>query len=100
MLIVLVILNVVDAFSTLYLVSNGYAKELNPLMDLWLQMGPWHFLFVKLFLTSLGIGFLWFSREHTFVHKVTAALLVLYVIVVCVHIDIALSVIYFSTLQF
>ena len=100
MLVLLAVLNTVDAFSTLYFVSNGYAKELNPLMAMCLEMGVLPFLFVKLFLVSLGIGFLWHAKEYKLVHRITVALMVLYIIIVCIHVEIAWNVIYFSTLQF
>ena len=96
MLIVLAGLNVIDAFATLYFVSNGFAREVNPLMEKWLEMGPAPFLFIKLFLNSLGIGVLWVYRKIKIVHTVTALLLILYIFIACMHINIALSVLYIS----
>ena len=89
MLILLVVLNIIDALATVYFVSNGYAEELNPLMAAWLELGNIPFLFVKLFFTSLGIGFLWYSRKHKLAHILTAILLVVYIVIATVHINIA-----------
>jgi len=100
MLVMLAVLNTVDAFATLFFVSNGYAKELNTLMAMCLEMGVLPFLFVKLFLVSLGIGFLWYAKEYKLVHKITAVLLVLYTIIVFIHAEIAWNVYRLSTLEF
>ena len=92
MLVVLALLNVVDGFSTLYLVSNGFAREVNPLMAMWLEMGAVPFLTVKLFLITLGIGFLWYSRDHKIVHVLTIILLTIYTAIILIHVDIAWTV--------
>ncbi len=54
-IIVLILLfSVMDALLTLYVVHHG-AVELNPIMDFYLGVGPYTFLFVKYGLTSAGV---------------------------------------------
>jgi len=51
-------LSVADAILTLLLVGKGKAKEANPLMDFFLQLGPIPFLAVKYFVTCACL--IWF----------------------------------------
>ena len=51
---VILILSATDALLTLFLINNG-AVELNPVMDFYIQTGPYHFLTVKYALTCMGV---------------------------------------------
>jgi|MDTB01.2.fsa_nt_gb hypothetical protein len=64
LLVFLFLLNMIDAFATLYWVTNGIADEANPIMYEWLNLGPMAFISVKLFLVGLGVSLLWAFREH------------------------------------
>ena len=57
------ILSVADAFLTLRLVSLG-AREINPVMDFFLQYGPLTFLFVKYVLTAISVIWLLVHKNY------------------------------------
>ncbi len=74
-LIFTVCLSVVDAFLTLTLVGHN-AEELNPVMDFFLKLGPFHFIMVKWFLTAFGLTTLLILKNYYLWHgKVRAAVL-------------------------
>ena len=98
MLIILAVMNIVDAFATLYFVGNGYARELNPFMAMWLEMGEIPFLLIKLLLVSIGIGFLWYAKEYKLVHRLIVLLLILYSIIILIHFDIACNIYYMANM--
>ena len=50
---ILLILNLIDAFSTWFLVKMGYAYEVNPFMRYLLEEGPVPFFGIKIALISL-----------------------------------------------
>ena len=47
-LLTLVVLNIFDAFITLYWIENKLAVEANPLMRGWIDIGPNYFIGLKL----------------------------------------------------
>lgn len=51
--IALMVLSILDALFTLTLISHG-ASELNPVMNYFLQFGPWVFVGVKLAVTAIA----------------------------------------------
>ncbi|MFO8082979.1 MAG: DUF5658 family protein [Desulfobacterales bacterium] len=53
-IIVILFLSLIDAAMTLYLIGHG-AKELNPLMDYFLQKSPLTFIIAKYFITSVAL---------------------------------------------
>jgi hypothetical protein len=74
-LIFTVCLSVVDAFLTLTLVGHN-AEELNPVMDFFLKLGPFHFIMVKWFLTAFGLITLLILKNYYLWHgRVRAAVL-------------------------
>ena len=87
-LILLLVLNIFDAFSTLYLVSGGFAREINPLMESLLDLGPFIFLFFKLVTTGIGIFAMWLAKDLPLAHILTIGLLVLYIVVLFFHLNI------------
>ena len=52
-IILLIILSIIDGFMTLHLLNHG-AHEINSIMSLCLEAGPWFFLASKFLLTSFG----------------------------------------------
>ena len=61
-IVLILLLSVLDALLTLYLIENG-SKELNPVMSYFLQHGPYVFMGAKYFLTCLGVVLLLFFRN-------------------------------------
>ena len=59
-----VVLNMLDAVSTLTFVRLGAADEGNPLMDQALSWGPLLFMLAKLALVSLSVHLLWRLRDR------------------------------------
>jgi hypothetical protein len=57
-------LSILDAIFTLILVSKGKAREANPLMDFFLQMGPIPFMAAKYVITSICL--IWFLIHKNF----------------------------------
>lgn len=55
-------LNVLDAFFTILFLSYG-GTEMNPVVDLVLQLGPWPFVLVKSLGIGLCIGFLTIAKN-------------------------------------
>ena len=53
-IVFVLILSAMDALLTLFLVDNG-AVELNPVMDFYIQSGPYHFFATKYALTTIGV---------------------------------------------
>lgn len=64
LLVLLFFLNIIDAFATLFWVTNGIADEANPIMYEWLNLGPIAFLSVKLALVSVGVFLLWSFKDY------------------------------------
>ena len=54
MAVSILILSIGDGLFTLYLMDHG-AKEINPIMDYFIEVSPWAFLFVKFTLTSCAL---------------------------------------------
>ena len=50
----ILLLSILDAVLTLILIKSG-AKELNPILDFYLGVSPWLFVFIKYFLTSAAV---------------------------------------------
>lgn len=63
---VIILLSVIDAFLTLFLITHG-AIEINPIMNFSLRQGPLFFMLSKYLLTSLGVILL-VVFSHTFLH--------------------------------
>jgi hypothetical protein len=63
-LILLVLLNLVDAYVTIALISINAAEEINPLMNYVLQFGFTPFLIVKSLAVSFVCYVFWKFKEH------------------------------------
>jgi hypothetical protein len=66
-----------DAFFTLLHLSDG-GRELNPVMDYYIRIGPGAFLTVKLGLSALGLCFLGIHKNFPLVKKGIILLFLLY----------------------
>lgn len=64
-LVLLNILNLIDAYYTYIGVSNGYLVELNPLMEYLLVKSSFLFFACKIALVGLASSFLYLRRDHT-----------------------------------
>tara|TARA_R110002074_G_scaffold13961_4_gene49159 strand:- start:680 stop:976 length:297 start_codon:yes stop_codon:yes gene_type:complete len=63
-LILLLLLNIVDATVTIIVIDAGIAEEVNPIMNFFLQMGYLHFLFVKFLTVFLASYVFWKYRAR------------------------------------
>jgi len=61
-IVVILLLSVLDALLTLYLIENG-STELNPIMSYFLKYGPFVFMGAKYFLTCAGVVILLLFRN-------------------------------------
>jgi hypothetical protein len=74
-IVAILLLSVLDALLTLYLIDNG-SSELNPIMSYFLNHGPFVFMGAKYFLTCLGVLILllfrnvFIARSNTHTHHV------------------------------
>jgi hypothetical protein len=82
-IISILVLNVLDALLTIYVVMQGRAKEANPLMAELVEREPAAFFVVKLTLVSLGSYILWILRKKPLaVFSIFFAFLVYYGILI------------------
>jgi hypothetical protein len=75
---------ILDAFFTLFHLARG-GRELNPLMDYCIRLGPAVFLWTKLGLAGLGLLFLSAHFRWPLVRRGLTGLFVLYAGVICYH---------------
>lgn len=61
-IVAILLLSVLDALLTLYLIENG-SRELNPVMSYFLRHGPYVFMAAKYFLTCAGVVILLLFRN-------------------------------------
>ena len=61
-IVAILMLSVLDALLTLYLIDNG-SKELNPVMSYFIEYGPFVFMGAKYFLTCVGVIILLLFRN-------------------------------------
>ena len=85
MALLLLLLCVADGLYTILHVSQG-ARELNPLMDILLDKGPFVFWGVKFFITACGIVLLVIYRRHPLAWVVWGSLVIIYSMLVAYHI--------------
>lgn len=57
-------LNLADAFSTHYWVTNGLAEEINPIAIFLLGVHPTLFLIIKCLFGTICLWLLWLARER------------------------------------
>ena len=90
-LVILFILNLIDAIFTVILIDTGRVYEVNPLMNYVLSYGYSEFFFVKIFVVTLGIALLY--RCKVLYNSVTAVgmllMISLYTAIICSHLFIS-----------
>lgn len=84
LLVLIVLLNVVDAIATATWVGMG-ASEANPIMAFYLHMGVGYFYAVKAGLILIPVMMLWSQAEREIVKRVTPVLTAVYVSVLAIH---------------
>jgi hypothetical protein len=94
--LIILVLSLADGFFTLYFTGNG-ANETNPIMGRILEFSPWAFIFVKYFLTSVGliclliINNLYIRPLSMRVGNMFPALIVVYMMVISWHLILKFS---------
>jgi len=88
-LILLIILNIIDAIATFYWVSEGIASEINPLMQNWLQISASAFVVMKLILVLICTICLWKFRSRSLAHILIIPVILVYFYVFIIHCYIA-----------
>lgn len=83
------LLSFADALLTWEAVTSGAAKELNPFMDIMIQMGPWHFFISKLTLTAAGLAILYVMRRHVWAQFSIVFCLLVYLVITGIHLQFA-----------
>lgn len=82
-ILVIIVLSMTDATFTLKLVALGAAKEINPVMDFFLQLGPITFLTVKYVLTGICLLCFLIFKNHSFLgDRVTGSSLIVAVLII------------------
>jgi len=92
LLLMLGLLNIIDAFLTLYLVKNGIVQEANPFMHEWLIIGTSEFLIIKLLLPTFCIYQLWRYRKHLLARALSIFATMVYIVICIMHFRIIYSV--------
>jgi hypothetical protein len=69
-IVAILMLSVLDALLTLYLIDNG-SEELNPLLSHFIEYGPFAFMGAKYFLTCAGVTILLLFRNVLLKRSVT-----------------------------
>jgi len=86
-LIFLLLLNIFDAFSTLYWIDNGLAIEANPLMNDWINLGSNYFLTLKLGIVSFCAVMLWRVRNRKLTYFLLTPVFMIYIYVCAKHVN-------------
>lgn len=84
LLILLVLLNMVDALATVHWVSMG-ATEANPIMAFYLAHSVFAFYAVKTWLIFPPVMMLWSQSHRPVVKRVTPALVAVYCVALAIH---------------
>tara|TARA_R100000773_G_C4119291_1_gene55559 strand:- start:128 stop:415 length:288 start_codon:yes stop_codon:yes gene_type:complete len=82
-LFLVLILNILDAVFTSFVVSSAIAVEANPLMGAILELGIAPFIIVKLGIVVVSLRVLWKYRRRTITKIGTAICLIIYMLLIC-----------------
>lgn len=85
---VLLVLNLFDLISTMYLFLQGRVREANPIMDSFIQTGPMAFSLSKIALVYFGVFVLWMLRKRAFAQRAAFAMMLMYVGILFIHLRI------------
>jgi len=86
-LLMLLTLNVFDAFATIYWIENKLAIEANPLMNDWIDLGTNYFVFLKLTIVSFCALLLWKVRDRKLTYFLLIPVLLIYSYVCAKHVN-------------
>ena len=95
-LVLLLVLNLIDALMTRYWVVNNIARETNPLMNAWIQISPDLFIFLKILLVTMGVMLLWICRKHRLAYWAGVTLLSVYSGILLIHMHIAFLTLFYE----
>jgi hypothetical protein len=76
------VLNILDAIFTSFVVSNALAVEVNPLMGAVLDIGIAPFIIVKLGIVIISLKVLWKYRDKTITKIGTTVCLCIYILLI------------------
>lgn len=85
---ILLVLNLFDLISTMYLFLQGRVREANPIMDSFIQNGPLAFSLSKIALVYFGVFVLWMLRRQAFAQRAAFAMMLMYVGILFIHLRI------------
>lgn len=85
-LVILLVLNLLDAGATLHWVTNGHATEANPIMNQALLHGTHAFLIAKIASVVIAATVLWGHRHHVLARIGVALTSVVYACLAGIHI--------------
>ena len=88
-LLILMVLNVIDALATAFWIENNLASEANPLMQSWLDISPVFFITMKLSLVFACSFLLWKLRRRKLTYILLAPVILIYTYILGKHILIA-----------
>ena len=91
-LIILIVLNIVDAIATAFWIENQLATEANPLMQNWFDIGPKYFISMKIALVSFCSVLLWKLRHKKLTYILLTPVVLVYVYIFAKHTNIAWNV--------
>jgi hypothetical protein len=86
-LLMLLTLNVFDAFATIYWIENKLAIEANPLMSEWIDLGTNYFVFLKLTIVSFCALLLWKVRDRKLTYFLLTPVFIIYIYVCAKHVN-------------
>jgi hypothetical protein len=92
LLVILTILNVIDALATAFWIDNKLASEANPVMQIWLDISPIFFITMKILLVVFCSALLWKLRDRRLTYFLLAPVIVIYSYILLKHANIALNV--------
>lgn len=91
-LVILTILNTVDALATAFWIEHQLATEANPLMEYWLNISPVFFITLKILLVTICSLFLWRLRKRKLTYILLIPVVIIYTYIFAKHTNIAWNV--------
>jgi hypothetical protein len=84
--IIIILLSTFDALATLFGLEQGYLREANPLMRLFLSMGAYHFFLAKLIVTIFGLSALKLFEKQRLAQWGLSAVCSFYAVLTVLHV--------------
>ncbi len=85
LILAIFLLSCLDAIFTITWVELNIGEELNPLLLYFIDIGPVHFMVIKLCLTAAGCVVFQLTKKHPFCKKAIQYTLLLYILVNIYH---------------